>query len=492
MAKMSKAPDKEKQALGALLMQLEQQSQLDQAFFLAANSKEIIKSMKETLKQAKGSQGEIKQRVLNEILNLGQETLSLTQISFPDERDQKFFNSRLLPIAKTSFYQLAQFAEADEDKNVKKFAKVFKAYYYMAKGDTGAALQTFKEITHVGYAKLGEGDVKKGKEKFSQLTQEAEKLAQAGKMEEAKKILRDLDPGMVDAHEFLQRIESARMTRIQGFKDLGEGDVGKGRAKVNSIMAEVKKIESEGQALMSEFKKLVAEKKEDEAKKKLEEIQKKMTEGEKLLKELPKGFVEAYQLVEQIEAIQLKKLNKGVLAVWSAFSDGQNAQAREEADGVFRTLAGGFAASFRSMFGDDKTHHHDLSEAYQRDIDVWQEALHLTRAGKARSVRAALVEIEKTGVGTGEQATATKARATELLNKSEEGFSLITVLDYAAKPNPNAEESKALLETARELENNPHMVKTAQAIIRLVAETSEDPGVKKLALSYLGGGQKAA
>jgi hypothetical protein len=214
------------------------------------------------------------------------------------------------------------------------------------------------------------------------------------------------------------------------------------------------------------------------------------------------------QFMDGLEASQLRVANRKALAVWSAFMDETQ---KDRMPGAFRGFFSGLAGFFRATpwLGDDKTHWDDIFEAYQHDLNLYQEVGNRVRSGEAVSAEEALQQISDQGLPWEERnkridednkdkaeevkkfhenfkwkkedAEAVEARAKELINEKDEDFDLMDVFRYVNRPDPDPKVGEALLKMALEMEKEGDYPKTAETIYQLVADTTADDKLKKAA-----------
>ncbi len=273
--------DNQKEKLKQLISMIAVEMRVDQAIVLANNAENEVKG----LKAAEAKLGEIhkltleeKKRVLEQILERGQETLALANLPFPNPKDRMFVAQQLTKIASEAFGLLARFASADSDATVKRLAPFYEAYQALAQHSQIQAerdqLLLEKREAEEAQAQL----VKDGK------TEDAKK-----KKEEADKKSVEAGKKAAEAEEKMAAVAKAFTTlREEGYKTFGDGDAAVGKKKLEDIIAKAQQFLKD----------------------------KKIPEAQKLLAQIPQGLLDAHEFLAQYEGDKLKEANLLALDIW--------------------------------------------------------------------------------------------------------------------------------------------------------------------------------
>lgn len=504
-------PEDQKSQATQMAQAAQQESQLDQGVLVGKATKILVGKIAEQTKGFQEKPAEDQIKTLEAVWPLIQELGELAKSQPQSEIYQKTFVEQPAPLHHKFLNSLMEMTAGSEDSQVQAYHDAFALAYHSDYGNKSYAVVLTRRIVGRVYRDLGNGDAKAGRAKVDEMLKKANEAKTEAEMKAAFETFSSLPPAFAEAHAFQLQLESFEELRQQGLLTLGAGNATQGRVQVNTFIHKSGELAQEAVKLQRAAAKLEKDGKKDEAQAKREEAQKKLAEGNKLGEALAQkfgkqedfqAFMQAFMALDGFEKFQQSRLNEMALDIFKKYNKGvyeagKDAEMSDSWGNSAAILFGSIVKAPAYLLGMN-TPMENLSDENLVNMDVFYEVKKRLQSGEAGTVMEGLEQVSKVDTSKLEgdeqdRMEATVERAQELLTKEEDQFSLAEVLEYAASTKSDPIRAKALLARAQELkEKDANYVKTAWAIEKMVAETSDDPEVIKLAHAQMGLQKKAA
>ncbi|MFO1464280.1 MAG: tetratricopeptide repeat protein [bacterium] len=156
-------------------------SRMDQAIVLASTSGEQLESLKklgEDLRALHSEPVEKKMKVLREMMANLHEMSLMTQLPISNPKLAAMVYQEIPKLITESYGVLADFAKADPDENISRYAPLFESSRLLAQGKLQEALPFLEAVRGNGFKQYGGGDEAKGRDRFLKEMGEVRSLAE--------------------------------------------------------------------------------------------------------------------------------------------------------------------------------------------------------------------------------------------------------------------------------------------------------------------------
>lgn len=210
------ADDKERAELAKQADFLLTLSAVDQAMVFyseAASVREKLASFEKDSQKVHGADLATKAAVLQNLQGQGQALLELAKLPALQGPEGAEIVKELKALGTETTDVVIRFAEGDSDPQVKEQVLPLKANKALALGQTDSALELYEDYRNLECKKLGGGDAEKGLSSLREKFAKAETLSKENKIEEAHLLVKDIPPGLLLAHDLLEKVQGEKLLR---------------------------------------------------------------------------------------------------------------------------------------------------------------------------------------------------------------------------------------------------------------------------------------